>query len=374
MHCSDFRIQERPRQQKPLACGRGSGGNRQIFTMYINGDGFVRIAKYLRNSKIPTPTEYQKLNGLSSHYHPAEINCQWNHASVKVILNHREYLGEIINFKTTRKSYRNHKIIMNQPEQYAVFKGVNTPIITEEMWQAAQDVMAKRTRIPTVREKDIMLGYLYCADCGKRLYITRACCGRKAYYRCSSYCSEYSSCTAHHIGQSTLFQIVLDSLRSITESVQLDVDGFADVIREKVNRCDSKAIEKAKKESVKISKRIAELDVLFQNVFEEKVLGHLSEERYLKMSAQYEAEQQELKQKLSENEQLITSAESLNSNVEDFISLVSQYSEITEVTSDILSELIDKIVVHERCKDKDGTSQEIEIYYKGVGRLDDSEV
>lgn len=347
---------------------------RQIFTMYINGDGYVRIAKYLRESKIPTPTEYQKLNGLSSHYHPAEINCNWTHASVKVILNHREYLGEIINFKTTRKSYRNHKIIMNKPEDYAVFKDVNTPIITEEIWQAVHDVMAKKTRIPTVREKDIMQGFLYCADCGKRLYITRAYGRHKAYYHCSGYCEDSSSCTSHYIVQESLLQIVLDSLKSITESVQLDVDSFAKAIRERVNRYDSQAVEKAKKESVKISKRITELDMLFQNVFEEKVLGHLSEERYLKMTAQYEAEQQELKQKLSENKQLITSAEDMKSNVEDFISLVSQYSEITEVTSDILSELIDKIVVHERRKDKDGTSQEIEIYYKGVGRLDDDVV
>lgn len=344
---------------------------RKIFDMYINGDGYVRIAKYLRDSKIPTPTEYQKLNGLSSHYHPDGVSCNWKHASVKVILNHREYLGEIINFKTTRKSYRNHKIIMNPPEQRVTIKGVNTPIITEETWQAAQEVMAKKTRIPTVREKDIMHGFLYCADCGKRLYITRAYGNHKAYYHCASYSEDSSKCTSHFILYDVLMEIVLDSLRKITEEAQLDVDGFAKMLNEKVSRLGSKEIEKAKRESVKINKRIAELDVLFQKLFEEKILGGLTEERYRNMSAMYENEQRELKERLEENKSLISSAEDTNRNVSDFVRLVSEHSEITEVTSDILSEFVDKILVHERHKDVNGVTQDIDIYYKGIGRLDD---
>lgn len=344
---------------------------RKIFEMYISGDGYVRIARYLHENKIPTPTEYQKMNGLSSHYNPVGVKCNWKHASVKVILNHREYCGDIINFKTTKKSYRSYKFIKNSPEQQVTVKGVNTPIITEEMWQSAQETAAKRTRIPTVREKDIMQGYLYCADCGKRLYIIRAYGRHKAHYHCASYNNGSFSCTSHYISCDVLMKIVLDSLRKITEDVQIDVDSFAKNPNEKICNLGGKEIEKAKRETVKINKRIAELDVLFQKLFEEKILGSLTEERYRSMSAMYENEQRELKEKLAENKSLISSAEDMNRSVSDFVRLVSEHSEITEVTSDILSEFVDKILVHQRRKDENGITQDIDIYYKGIGILDD---
>ncbi|MCM1524739.1 MAG: recombinase family protein [Ruminococcus sp.] len=345
---------------------------RKIFDMFIGGDGYVRIAKYLTDSKIPTPAEFRKKNSLTAKYIPDSSNFDWKYVTVRGILKHREYCGDIINFKTTRKSYRNHSLIKIPAEQQAVFRGVNAPIITEEVWQAAQDIIAKKTRIPTVREKDIMQGFLYCADCGRRLYIKRSNGRHKPYYYCSGYDKEHSGgCTMHYINAQTVITLVCDSLKSTTESAQLDIENFAVSISEKMNLSDSRESDKAKKEAVKISKRIAELDILFQNVFEEKVLGNLSEERYRTMSARYESEQRELKDKLVKCKQIITSAENTNRSAAEFIRLVSKYTEITEVTSDILSELIDKIIVHERCKDSSGTSQLVEIFYKGVGKLDD---
>lgn len=341
---------------------------RKIYELYLSGTGTKHIADYLENNGVPAPTDYFKSKGITPRgayrYEPVKWSC----SVVKGILSRQEYIGDVINFKTHVKSFKNHSIVKNPVENMAIFKGVNEPIISEQDWQNAQAILAKNKRVPRNKEPDLFQSYFYCADCGSKMYLRRKK-GDLANYFCSGYSKGTVKCTTHLIKYSTLIELVLNNIRSVVAAANLDKEKFAKEIKRKADSDNDKEIKRTIKEADKMKARCAELDKIIQKLFEDRVNGRISDERYFKMTESYEKEQAEINEKLISYQEKIDAHNSGKRNVEYFLKLVNKYSEITELTPQILFEFIDRIEIHQADKDANGRFQVVDIYYKGIGVL-----
>lgn len=341
---------------------------RTIFDLYINGYGTKMIAYYLEDHKILSPSHYSHNKGLPHSGKLRKNPFEWDYTTVERILKRQEYIGNVVNFKTYRKSYKIHKTITNPEEKRLIFKGVNEPIISEDVWNKAQALIEKRRRVPIEREPDLFQGYLVCADCGSKLYIRRAK-GKKDCYICGGYAKKSIKCSTHIISRDDLCELVLTSLREIISSARLDKKQFAESLRKKADIDNKGEMKKMIKETEKMKSRTASLNRIIHQLFEDRVEGKISEERYLEMLASYESEQSEIKVRLAKYEERISADKSAANDIERFIKLVNEYSDIKELTPLILAEFIEEIRVHQAEKTDSGKVQSVDIVYKGVGVL-----
>lgn len=341
---------------------------RTIFDLYINGYGTKMIAYYLEEHKILSPSHYSYSKGLPHSGKLRNNPFEWDYTTVERILKRQEYIGNVVNFKTYRKSYKIHKTIINPEEKRLIFKGVNEPIISEDVWNKAQALIEKRRRVPIEREPDLFQGYLVCADCGNKLYIRRAK-GKKDCYICGGYTKKAVKCSTHIILREDLCELVLANLREIIFSAQLDKKQFAESLHKKADIDNKGEMKKMVKETEKMKSRTESLNRIIHQLFEDRVEGKISEERYLEMLASYENEQSEVKAKLAEYEEKISSDKSAANDIERFIKLVNEYADIKELTPLILAEFIEEIRVHQAEKTEGGRVQAVDIVYKGVGVL-----
>ena len=190
---------------------------RSIFEMYLDGKGLTAIARYLESKKILNPTCYCLSKGRKSRFQPTENPYEWSIPSVREILTRQEYCGDVVNFKTYRKSYKIHKVVRNTPDKYVIHKEVNTPIVKREDWETVQAIFAKHKRVPIVREPDVMQGWLYCADCGSKMLIRRRDEVKHpyCYYQCAGYnkktvCRLSDSCIFYCLGASDHRKYICD--------------------------------------------------------------------------------------------------------------------------------------------------------------------
>lgn len=342
---------------------------RKIFDLYLNGMGTKHIADYLENSNIPAPTDYFKSKGMKSRQGERAERVKWCATTVNCILSKQEYIGDIINFKSSRMSYKNHKIIKNPVEKWAIFKGVNEPIVSEQDWEKAQSMLAKKRRVPQKREPDIFQSYLFCAECGKKMYIRRKEKIKETHYLCSGYAKNTTECSAHYIRQDVLMDLVLQNIQSVISTAKLDKRKFAEELHQKMDSKNDKEFKRIIKENDKLKLRCSSLDKIIQKLFEDRVSGNISDERYFSMAESYEKEQSEIKEKLTAYQEKIDAHNDNKKSVDDFLKLVDKYSEIDALTPQILIELIDKILIHQSEKTENDIIQVIEIYYKGIGVL-----
>lgn len=342
---------------------------RKIFDLYLNGMGTKKIADYLESNDIFTPTNYMHSKGLASRRTVQNERFQWTASTVNQILSRQEYIGDVVNFKSTTKSYKNHKKVKIPVEERAIFKAVNAPIISEQDWEKAQTILSKSRRVPRNREPDIFQSYLFCAECGQKLHIRRKEKQNETHYICSGYGKGKIKCSSHYIRQQVLVKLVLENIQSVILSAKLDKKKFAEELHKKMDSKNDKDIKRTIKEAEKLKSRCAALDKIIQKLFEDRVSGNISDERYFTMAESYEKEQSEIKEKLTAYQEKISAHNDNKKSVDDFLKLVSKYSKITELTPQILLEFIDKILIHQSEKTENGTIQVIEIYYKGVGVL-----
>lgn len=342
---------------------------RKIFDLYINGMGTSKIACYLESSGILTPADYMKSKGLPTN---KTSNCnkfKWRATTVGQILSRQEYIGDVVNFKTTTRSYKNHKKIQRPIEDRAIFKGVNEPIISQQDWEKAQSILAKKKRVPRKREPDIFQSYLFCSDCGQKMYMRYRNDTQSKSYLCSGYAKGNTKCTTHYIKQDVLSSLVLQSIQDVVRSAQFDKKKFAEELHKKMDSKSDKEFKRTLKEAEKLKSRCAALDKIIQKLFEDRVCEKISDERYFTMAENYEKEQAEIREKLEEYQEKINAHNDNKKGVEHFLKLVEKYSEITKLTPQILLEFIDKIIIHQAEKSENGLFHTVEIHYKGVGVL-----
>ena len=350
---------------------------RQIYSLCLAGNGPTKIARMLTEQQIPTPgtLEYRR-TGSTRRYHPG-YECKWATNTVVHLLENREYTGCLVNFKTEKPSYKLKHSIENPPEKQAVFENHHEPIIDRETWERVQELRKQRKRPNRYDEVGLFSGILFCADCGSVMYQQRYQTDKRKQdcYICGSYKKRTADCTAHFIRTDLLTAGVLSNLRKVTSYASKHEARFMKLLIEQNEDGDRRRNAAKKKELETAEKRISELSAIFKRLYEDSVTGRISDERFTELSADYEAEQKELKERAAKLREELSKVQEATENAEKFMNVVRRHTTIEELTPTLLREFVEKIVVHESVA-LDGKRrgklrrQEIEIYYSFVGKVE----
>ena len=350
---------------------------KQIYSLCLAGNGPTKIARMLTEQGIPTPgtLEYRR-TGSTRRYHPG-YECKWAANTVVHILENREYTGCLVNFKTTTQSYKCNKIIYNSEDKQAVFENHHEIIIDRETWERVQELRKQRKRPNRYDEVGLFSGMVFCADCGSVMYQQRYQTDKRKQdcYICGSYKKRTRDCTAHFIRTDLLTEGVTENLRKITQYAAKHETRFMKLLTEQSEDGNKRRNAAKKKELEAAEKRITELSAIFKRLYEDSVTGRISDERFTELSADYEAEQKELKEKAAALQGELSRTLEATANAEKFMKVVRKYTSFEELTPTLLREFVEKIVVHET-EALDGKRrgklrrQEIEIYYSFVGKVE----
>lgn len=342
-----------------------------IFQLCLEGNGPGRIARILLEQGIPTPgTVAFQRTGSTAHYDP-EMPCKWHETTISSILEQKDYLGCTTNFKTTTRSYKDKRIIFNPEEKQVVFENTHPAIIDRETWELVQKIRKQKRRHTKMGDMGLFAGMVYCADCGHTLHLRRTKCytAEQENMVCGTYTSKKGACTAHFIRTVILQQLVLENLRGVIAFAREREDEFIQqVTQNRLSEQQEKQFH-AKRQLDQQERRIKELDAIIKRLYEDNVCGKLSDERFIKLSADYEREQKELEGQSAELRLQVEACQQQNQNVKSFLKIVHKYTEPTELTPAMLREFVDKIIVHAPDKSSGHRTQQVDIHYNFVGEF-----
>ena len=346
---------------------------KQIFSLCLAGNGPSKIARMLTEQQIPTPgtLEYRR-TGSTRRYHPG-YECKWATNTIGHILERREYLGHLVNFKTEKISYKTKSSRMNDEDKQVVFENVHEPIIDAETWERVQELRKQRKRPNRYDEVGLFSGILFCADCGHVLYQQRYQNKdrKQDCYICGSYKKRTRDCTAHFIRTDLLTAGVIDNLRKVTAYAAKHEARFVKLLIQQNEMGGKRKNAAATKQLDEAQRRIADLSRYVKALYEDNVNGKINDERFMELSADYEAEQRELKDRAAALQAELDKANAATVNAEKFMKIVRKHLAFEELTHTLLRELVEKIVVYECEYDENGTRrQNIDIYYSFVGKID----
>ena len=344
----------------------------KIFSLCASGKGPTQIAKWLKQQQILNPTAYCHAKGLPTSNKPTADPYKWTNETVSRILERVDYLGHTVNFKTTKKSYKSKKKIWNDPENWVIFENTQPPIIEESVFLIVQNIRKARRRPTKMGEMGMFSGLLYCAECGGKMYQCRATnfAENQKYFICSTYRKGKDLCTTHSIKNVVLHEIVLRNLREAISYVsEHEAEFIQDAAESDMRDRDAEFVRK-RETLAKADTRIAELDRIISRLYEDYVLGNLSQDRYKKMSADYEAEQERLKLEIEVVEEWVEQREEMNDGLDAFIVLTQKYVDVEELTQTIVNEYIKKIVVYAPDKSSGKRTQKVKIYFNFVDDVD----
>ena len=348
---------------------------KRIFAMTIEGYGPYQIASKLKEEKILIPSAYLAQHGEGVNKNKTFKDVYgWGSSTICNLLEKREYLGHTINFKT-RKHFKDKKSHYVPEDEWTIFENTHEAIIDQQTFDLVQKIRGNVRRYPDGwGEAAPLTGLLYCADCGGKMYVHRTNNGK----RISQYtCSQYSKvpvgklCTTQHrINEDVVLSLVSEMLKAIAEYAKHDRAEFVRVVQEAQSSQQTAEVKKQRTRLATAKQRVSELEVLLCKIYEDNILGKLSDSRYATLDAQYEKEQSELTAEISVLEKAIRSYEKHEKDADRFIALIDKYENFDKLTIAMLNEFIEKILVHER--DRKGsiqTTQEVEIYFNFVGRF-----
>jgi site-specific DNA recombinase len=344
---------------------------KKMFDLCIAGKGISQIAKQLEGEKILTPTEYSQSQGRATIGNLPTNPHRWAARTVSDILQRIEYLGHTVNFRTYVKSFKNKKMMKNDPSKWKIFEDTHESIICKEQWSRVQELRQNKHRRTKTGKKSMFAGLLKCSDCNSKLTFQTTSTSKpnQDNFVCGNYRSNTGTCTSHYILEMIVYDLVLTHIKRTLSYVQQFESNFVRQVSQNSNAEQKKDIANKRKVLVKNEQRINELDVLFQRIYEDNVVGKISDERFEKMSATYESEQNDLKVQVAELENQLNKDEQSVINTDQFLTTVKRYTEITELTPTILNEFIEKIIIHAPVKNNVKRTQEVEIFYNSVGVL-----
>ena len=348
---------------------------RRIFSLTLEGYGPYQIACKLSADRIEIPVVHlARFNEGVNRSKPVKDPYGWGSSTIVNILKKREYLGHTINFKT-RKHFKDKKSHYVSEDEWTIFENTHEAIIDQQTFDLVQKIRSNVRRYPNGwGEAAPLTGLLYCADCGGKMYVHRTNNGK----RISQYtCSQYSKvpvgklCTTQHrINEDVVLSLVSEMLKAIAEYAKHDRAEFVRVVQEAQSSQQTAEVKKQRIRLATAKQRVSELEVLLCKIYEDNILGKLSDSRYATLDAQYEKEQSELTAEISVLEKAVKSYEKHEKDADRFIALIDKYENFDKLTIAMLNEFIEKILVHER--DRKGsiqTTQEVEIYFNFVGRF-----
>ena len=351
---------------------RGAKTVREIFSLCMNGYGPTQIARILTERKIDTPVVYFHKHGLPTPAKLREDSEIWDQKSVARILENVEYTGCTVNFKTYKKSYKSKKRIKLPQEDWLIFENTQEVIIDRQTFDSVQKIRQCKRRPSRMGEMSSLSGMVYCADCGKRMYLCRCTTMKQAeYFNCSTYRKKKKNlCTSHQITVKAVETLLLDDLKRTLRFAQSQKEEFLRMLEENSEVKTKQEIKENLRELSAAEERIKALDKIIQSLYEDKVAGILSEERYLKLSDTYETEQADLTEKAQMLKAEIEKDKKEKDEILDFLCLVEKYSSIEELTPEIIRSFVDRIIVHEKRKENGHYRQEIEIVYNFIGAVE----
>lgn len=368
---------------------------KRIFNLCVEGYGPGQIAKILMNDKIETPSYYWGKQGISAWQSKYDPNrpYDWTSDSVARMLERIEYLGHTVNFKTFRQDYKNNKMLHNPKEKWKIFENTHEPIIDKETWELVQKLRETPKRHDFSDKPNPLTGLLYCADCGAKLYND----SQKAYsqkhgykpdpmtgyygsdyYECKNYklasVRATALCTSHRVNTNALIKLILETIRLVSEYAITNKAEFIEKVKAISLSQHNQDVNEQKKRLVKNEKRYTELDELIKKLYESYATGKLTEKRFALLSAGYEQEQENLANEIDELKKCLETYKEETDNVNQFLELAKKYTDFSVLTTPMLNEFIDKIIIHAPYRDEVDRFQQIDIYFNFIGQFELPEV
>ena len=347
---------------------------RRVYSMTLEGFGTEQIAAQLEKDDVLTPRAYWLTKGIKR---PGKGKQQpptkWNSSTITKILSLQEYCGDILNFKTYSKSYKNKKRIDNDRENWVVFQDVHEAIIERAVYEQVQQKRGKiRKRRTNYGEHNMFSGLVVCADCGSNLHFHFNQGNPEIkYFNCSNYKGNRGTCTStHYVRVDFLEEVVLGEIRRLTKFASLYEDEFVKAVIGHSQQAEQTDRKLKEKELKTLLARDEELDGLFERIYEDNVSGKLSDDRFAKMSRRYEDEQKELSEKIKKLRSEIEKQSSRSMTTDMFIGLVRKYTRARKLTPRMLNELVEKIEVFNAEKIDGVWEQRLRIHYNCVGTIE----
>ena len=344
---------------------------RRIFAMCASGNGPSQIARILKKEQVLTPTMYAYTRYGMNHTcldtaHP----YNWSDSAIANLLENEIYLGNTVNMKYSTKSYKDKRRVEHSREECLVFKDTHPALITQEVWDIVQRVRKNRRRPTKMEEQNKYSGLVFCADCGSNMVLHRAHTMSASYnhFTCRTYKKDGEACTGHYIRECVLDEIVLEDLRRVTSAAREHPEKFAAYIGSKQSAELQREIRRQEKELAAMRKRKAELDAIFKKLYEDSVLDRITTEQFQMLSGSYTEEQNRITAGIPQKENEIQRLRETVSGTGSFLDKAKRYTDITELTPELLRLFIERIVVHEKeVKWSKHAPQTVEIYYNGIG-------
>jgi len=347
---------------------------RHIYSLRQDGTSINDIAKILKREKVLIPSLYAQRKGFKNPTKKAvRGDYLWDTSMVRKTLTNQAYVGDVVNFRTYSKSFKLKERLDNPKENWEIHEDVHEPIIQRSVWEGIQKTFGDtKYRKPKHIEKNMFAGLLKCSDCGANLnYKYTHDNPDNHYFSCRNKRQNNGLCgKTHHIRVDTITDIVTRNLSSIVRFAALFEDEFVKLVVDEHYR-QIQLLQRWNQDALQTAlAREKEVDVLYEKLFEEKILGNLTEERFKKLSYKYEDEQAELKQKIKHLKKVVAEEKQHEMNADGFLQLVRKYTDIQDLTPEILHNFIDKIIIHHKENLFGEMVQKVEIYYKMIGYVE----
>ena len=346
---------------------------RYIFQLCIEGLGPTQIAHRLEDERILCPTAYAMANGRKTpNPLPKRGEYAWDGATVKHILANRQYTGCTVNFKTTLVSYKVHKTVHNPEEEWQIIPNTQEAIIDEDTFNRVQELREGRRRNTATGRESLFSGLLYCADCKSKLYF----CAAKSikphqeFHRCSAYKESRGTCSIHFIREVVLREMMLELVKRVALFIQQYEAVFLYMYAKKHNITKETNVRNMKAAIEKDKRRISEIDMMIERLYEDNVLGKIPDDRFSKMMGKYEAEQKALIEAVAKAEQALQTFEQDKVDLRIFLETIRKCTDIDELTPEIINRLIRRIEVHNSEKVNGRKCVKIDVYFTAVGLID----
>ncbi|MBR2528923.1 MAG: DUF4368 domain-containing protein [Blautia sp.] len=350
-----------------------AGNVREVFRLCVQGYGVSQIANEMSKRHVLNSTAYAKANGRQIADNRSDTeNYEWTSSTVSHMLSRPEYLGHTVNFKTYRKSYKQKKKLKNDPSEWQIFENTHEAIIDQETYDIVQRIRDGRRRVTPMGEMPLLSGMVFCADCGAKLYQVRhrGWTHEQEHMVCATYRKKGKEiCSSHQIRNCVLEELLLDGVRSVTAFARDHEDEFVEMVTKKKRAEVDRSLRDGKRELEQAQTRIRKLDEIIQHLYEDNLEGKINDERFVKLSENYENEQKTLEARVSELRSLIASEQEANVNVGRFLDLVRRYTDIRELTAEIIREFVERIYVHQAERVNGKKVQRIRIVWNCIGEF-----